>query len=127
MADHELTPKEGLRLLDELFGSEDPNAPPTRGRRKYVLEHLDGSYYFFIVVLIIRYEPTAAARWASLLTIRTFFNNAFAITVWTRFLGHVDASESLACGLTTTHKKKSRQQPNASTEATTMTPKVFRA
>jgi hypothetical protein len=46
MADHELTPEEGLRLLDELFGSEDPNAPPTRGRRKYVLEHLDGEPVF---------------------------------------------------------------------------------
>jgi len=49
MAGHELTPEEGLRLLDELFGSEDPNAPPTRGRRKYVLEHLDGEPVFRLV------------------------------------------------------------------------------
>jgi hypothetical protein len=35
MADHELRPEEGLRLLDEVFGSA--SAPPTRGRRKYVL------------------------------------------------------------------------------------------
>ena len=49
MADHELTPEEGLRLLDELFGYEDPNAPPTRGRRKYVLEYLDGEPVFRLV------------------------------------------------------------------------------
>jgi hypothetical protein len=71
-----------------------------------------GSYYFPIVVVIIRYEPTAAARWASLFIISTFFNNAFTITVWTRFLCHVDASASLACGLTTTPEKKSQQHPN---------------
>jgi hypothetical protein len=65
-----------------------------------------GSYYFVIVVVIIRYKPTAAARWASLFIIRAYFNNAFTITVWTRFLCHVDASESLACGLTTTPEKK---------------------
>jgi hypothetical protein len=59
--------------------------------------HRVGSYYFLIVVVIIRYEPTAAARWASLFIIRTFFNNAFTITVWARFLRHVDASASLAC------------------------------
>jgi hypothetical protein len=46
MADHELTPEEGLRLLDELFGSEDPNAPPTRRHRKYVLEYQDGEPVF---------------------------------------------------------------------------------
>src|SRR4030095_5581431 len=36
-----------------------------------------GSYYFVIVVVIIRYKPTAAARWASLFIIRAYFNNAF--------------------------------------------------
>jgi hypothetical protein len=46
MADHEPTPEEGLRLLDELFGSDDPSAPPTRGRSKYVLEYLDGEPVF---------------------------------------------------------------------------------
>jgi hypothetical protein len=73
-----------------------------------------GSYDFIIVIVIviIRYEPTAAARWASLFIIRAYFNNAFTITVWTCFLCHVDASESLACGLTTTPEKKSQQHPN---------------
>jgi hypothetical protein len=45
MADHELS-EDGFRILDELFGSEDPSAPPTRGRRKYVLEYQDGEPVF---------------------------------------------------------------------------------
>jgi hypothetical protein len=32
--------------LDELFRAEDRSAPPTRGRRKYVLEYLDGEPVF---------------------------------------------------------------------------------
>jgi hypothetical protein len=31
--------------LGELF-SDDPSAPPTRGRRKYILEYLDGEPVF---------------------------------------------------------------------------------
>ena len=46
MADHELTPEEGFRRLNELFGSDDPSAPPTRGCRKYVLEYQDGEPVF---------------------------------------------------------------------------------
>ena len=41
MAGSELTPEEGFRLLDEVFGAEDPSAPPTRTHRKYVLEYQD--------------------------------------------------------------------------------------
>jgi hypothetical protein len=44
MADHELTPEEGLRLLDEVFGSA--SAPPTRTCRKYFLEYQDGEPVF---------------------------------------------------------------------------------
>ena len=46
MADHELTPDEALRGLAELFGSDDPSAPPSRGCRKYVLETKDGEPVF---------------------------------------------------------------------------------
>ena len=46
MADHELTPEDGLRGLNELFGSEDPSAPPTRGCHKYLLEYRDGQPVF---------------------------------------------------------------------------------
>ena len=33
MADHELTPEEGFRRLDEIFGSEGASRPPTRTHR----------------------------------------------------------------------------------------------
>jgi hypothetical protein len=46
MADHELTPEKGLRLFNEIFGSEDAVAPPTRTHRKYILEYLDGEPVF---------------------------------------------------------------------------------
>jgi hypothetical protein len=38
-----------------------------------------------MVVVIIRYETTAAARWALLFIVRTFFNDAFTVAVWTSF------------------------------------------
>src|SRR6476646_688562 len=38
--------EEGYRRLHELFGSDDPSAPPTRGGRKYVLEYRDGEPIF---------------------------------------------------------------------------------
>jgi hypothetical protein len=46
MADHELTPEEGLRLINEIFGYEDPSAPPTRGCHKYVLDYQGGEPVF---------------------------------------------------------------------------------
>jgi Phage integrase family len=42
IADYELTPEEGLRLINEIFGSEDASRPPTRTCRKYFLEYQDG-------------------------------------------------------------------------------------
>ena len=44
MADHELTPEEGLRLIDEILGSA--SRPPTRTSRKYFLEYQDGEPVF---------------------------------------------------------------------------------
>ena len=38
-----------------------------------------------MVVVIIRYETTAAARWALLFIVRAFFNDAFTVAVWTSF------------------------------------------
>jgi hypothetical protein len=53
--------------------------------------------YYFFVVIVIRHEATAAARWALLLIVRTFFNDAITVAVWTGF--HVclpvDTSASL--------------------------------
>lgn len=38
--------EEGFRRLHELFGSAEPSAPATRGRRRYVLELRDGEPVF---------------------------------------------------------------------------------
>ena len=32
-------------------------------------------YYFFLAVVVIRYETTATARWALLFIVRAFFND----------------------------------------------------
>jgi hypothetical protein len=48
-------------------------------------------YYFFLaVVVVIRYETTATARWALLLIVRAFFNNTITIAIWAGF--HLCAS-----------------------------------
>jgi len=52
-------------------------------------------YFFMLVVFVIRYETTAAARWALLFIVRTFFNYAFAVAPWTSF--HVSRLTSLYC------------------------------
>ncbi len=46
---------------------------------------LAGSAYYFFMVIIIRHETTAAARWALLLIVRTLFNHALTVAVWTSF------------------------------------------
>jgi hypothetical protein len=48
-----------------------------------------GSACYFFIIIFIRYETTAAARWASLLIVRTLFNDAITIAVWTGFGFHV--------------------------------------
>jgi hypothetical protein len=52
-------------------------------------------FLLLFIVVVIRYETTAAARWASPFIVRIFFNDAFTVAVWTSFLCHVDASVSL--------------------------------
>jgi hypothetical protein len=47
-------------------------------------------YYFFLAVVVIRYETTATARWALLFIVRAFFNDTITVAVWTGF--HVCAS-----------------------------------
>jgi hypothetical protein len=44
-----------------------------------------GMYHFVIIIVFIRYETTAAACWALLLIVRTFFNDAITVAVWTGF------------------------------------------
>ena len=54
-----------------------------------------GSACYFFVIIVIRYETTATAGWALLFIVRTFFNYAFAIALWTSF--HVARLTSLYC------------------------------
>ena len=42
-------------------------------------------YYFFLAVVVIRYETTATARRALLFIVRAFFNNTITIAVWAGF------------------------------------------
>src|SRR5215510_6268805 len=42
-------------------------------------------YYFLMAVIVIRYEATTTARWASFFSVRTFFNDAITVAIWTGF------------------------------------------
>jgi hypothetical protein len=42
-------------------------------------------YYFFPVVVVIRYETTATACWASPFIVRAFFNDTITVAVWAGF------------------------------------------
>src|SRR6516164_4286249 len=53
--------------------------------RAALLRHVLRSPYYFFVVIVVRYETTAAARWALLFIARTFFNYTFAAALWTSF------------------------------------------
>jgi hypothetical protein len=44
-----------------------------------------GSAHHLIIIIVIRHETTAAARWALLLIVRTLFNDAITVAVWTGF------------------------------------------
>jgi hypothetical protein len=48
-----------------------------------------GSACYFFIIIFIRYETTAAARWALLLIVRTLFYDAITVAVWTGFGFHV--------------------------------------
>jgi hypothetical protein len=59
--------------------------------------HSGRSAYYFFIVIVIRHETTAAAHWALPFIVRTLFNDAITVAVWTGF--HVclpvDTSASL--------------------------------
>ena len=42
-------------------------------------------YYFFMLVVVVRYETAATARWALLFIVRAFFNDTITVAVWTGF------------------------------------------
>jgi hypothetical protein len=41
--------------------------------------------YYFFMVIVIRYETTATARWTLLFVVGTLFNYAFTVALWTSF------------------------------------------
>jgi hypothetical protein len=44
-----------------------------------------GSACYFLIIIVIRHETTAAARWALLLIVRALSNDAITVAVWTGF------------------------------------------
>ena len=42
-------------------------------------------YYFFMIIVVIRYKPKATARRALTFIVRIFVNDTIAIAVWTSF------------------------------------------
>jgi hypothetical protein len=48
-----------------------------------------GSACCFFIIFFIRHKTTATARWASLLIVRTLFNDAITVAIWTGFGFHV--------------------------------------
>src|SRR5690348_4783847 len=42
-------------------------------------------YYFFLAIVVIRYETTATACRALLFVVRALFNDAIPIAIWTGF------------------------------------------
>ena len=51
--------------------------------------HALSCFYYFAVVVVIRYEANATARRALTFIVRIFVNDTIAITVWTSFYFHV--------------------------------------
>src|SRR5262249_29677459 len=49
-------------------------------------------YYFFMIVVVIRYKPKATARRALTFIVRIFVNDTIAIAIWTGF--HVSVPRS---------------------------------
>ena len=50
---------------------------------------LAGSACHFLIIIVIRHETTAAARWALLPIVRTLFDDAITVAVRTGFSFHV--------------------------------------
>jgi hypothetical protein len=59
-----------------------------------------GSACYFFIIIVIRYETAAAARWALPLIVRTLFNDAITVAVWTGFGFHVCLPVDILASLT---------------------------
>ena len=44
-----------------------------------------GSARYFFIIIVIGHETTTAACWALLLVVRTLFNDAITVALWTGF------------------------------------------
>jgi hypothetical protein len=60
MDERELEYEEAIKRLADLF-SDDPSAPPSRGRRKYLLEYEDGEPVFHLMGSAIKWAILAGA------------------------------------------------------------------
>jgi hypothetical protein len=56
--------------------------------------------HFFIIIIVIRHETTATARWALPLIVRALFNDAVTVAVWTGFGFHVCLAIDIFASLT---------------------------
>jgi hypothetical protein len=56
--------------------------------------------YFFIIVVVIRYDTAASTRWTLVFIVRAFINYTITVTVWTRF-GFHGASYCFKVGIST--------------------------
>jgi hypothetical protein len=54
----------------------------------------------FFIIIVIRHETTAAARWALPLFVRTLFNYAITVAVWTGFGFHLCIPVGIFASLT---------------------------
>ena len=68
-------------------------------------------YYFFLAVVVIRYETTAAARWTSLFIVSAFFNDTITVAVWTGL--HLPLHSSPYHGNLRGVRGRARTYPNA--------------
>jgi hypothetical protein len=59
-----------------------------------------GSACYFLIIVVIRHETTAAARWALLLIVRTLSNDAITVAIWTGFGFHVCLPVDVLASLT---------------------------
>ena len=46
-------------------------------------------FYYVFIVVVIRYETTAAARWTLMFILCAFINYTITVAVWTSFSFHV--------------------------------------
>jgi hypothetical protein len=65
-------------------------------------------YFFIVIIIVIRHKTTAAAHWALLLIVRTLFNDAITVALWTGF--HMCLPVATLASLTRQAKEKLQSQ-----------------